>query len=193
MSGMGDPLVNVAHRLLRYMVVYLYQKKLTQTILYPKPRGPIESSPSRAHAKAERPQDLPQKIKTFEHVYQSRKKGIRKKTVPRTKGKKQKRLTGHTTAMDFVVQTSGHRMVPRQRFSPISQLFMRTSTEHGAQTFLAHWEVVQQLQHIKQDRNRYRVQHNRLQRAHHFDSHTEQNWNELHQVRVGFYRLFPRT
>ena len=24
-------------------------------------------------------------------------------------------------------------------------------------------------------------------------STTEQNWNELHQVRVGFYRLFPRT
>ena len=66
------------------------KKNLTKTGWHPKPCGPRESSSSRAHAKAERPQDLPQKIKTFEHVYQSKKRGIRKKPVPGTKGKKAK-------------------------------------------------------------------------------------------------------
>ena len=95
--------------------------------------------------------------------------------------------------MDLVIQTPGHGMVPGQRLGPISQLFMSASPEHGTQTFLAHWEVVQQLQHVEQDRDRYGVQHNRLQRAHHFDSNTEQNWNEPNLGRVGFYRLFQRT
>ena len=95
--------------------------------------------------------------------------------------------------MDLVIQAPGHRMVPRQRLGPIPQLFVSTATEHGAQTFLAHRQFVQQLQHVEQDRNGNSVQDNGLQRVDHFDSNTEQNWNELHRVRVGFYRLFPRT
>ena len=50
-------------------------KKLTQTVWYPEPRGPTESSSSRARAKVERPQDVPEKIKPLEHVYGLRKKG----------------------------------------------------------------------------------------------------------------------
>ena len=95
--------------------------------------------------------------------------------------------------MDFMVQASGHRVVPGQRLGPISQFFVGAASQHGAQTFFAHREVVQQFQHVKQDRNRYGVQHNRLQRVDHFDSNAEQNWNEPDLGRVGFYRLFQRT
>ena len=72
-------------------------------------------------------------------------------------------LTRHATAMDLMVEFPGNGVVPRQRFGPIPQFFMGTASEQGAQTFLAHREVVEDLQHIKQDRNRYRVQDNRLQ------------------------------
>ena len=71
--------------------------------------------------------------------------------------------------MDLVIQAPGHRVVPRQRLGPIPQLFMGASPEHSAQTFLAHWEVTQKLQHVEEDRNRYRVQHNRLERVHHLE------------------------
>ena len=85
------------------------------------------------------------------------------------KEKEPKVLTRHFSAMDLVIQTSGHWMVPRERFSHVSQLFPPTATEQGALTILAHREVAQCLQHIKQYGNRYRVQHNRLQRAHHLE------------------------
>ena len=44
---------------------------------------------------------------------------------------------------------------------------------------------MEQLQHVEEDGNRHSVQHQRLQRAHHLDSHAEQNWNELDLGRVG--------
>ena len=62
---------------------------------------------------------------------------------------------------------------------------MGTATEHSAQTFLAHREVTQKLQHVEQYGNGYRVQHNGLQRVDHLDSHAEQNWNELDLECVG--------
>ena len=44
---------------------------------------------------------------------------------------------------------------------------------------------MEQLQHVEEDGNRHGVQHQRLERVHHFDSTTEQNWNELDLGRVG--------
>ena len=62
--------------------------------------------------------------------------------------------------MDLVIQFPGNGMVPRQRFGPaqlfLAQLFMGASSEEGTETLVAHREVMENLQHIKQDRNRYR-------------------------------------
>ena len=55
------------------------------------------------------------------------------------------RLTSHATAMDLVIQSPGNGMVPRQRFSPIPQLFMVASSEQGAETFVTHREVMENL------------------------------------------------
>ena len=71
-------------------------------------------------------------------------------------------LTSHAAAMDLVVEFPGNRVVPGQCLGPIPQFLMGASPEQGAETFLSHREVVKNLQHIKQDRNRYRIQHNRL-------------------------------
>ena len=71
--------------------------------------------------------------------------------------------------MDLVIKFPGHGVVPRQRLGPIPQLFVSAATEHSTQTFLAHWEVAQKLQHVEQDRNRYRVQYNRLERVDHLE------------------------
>ena len=43
-------------------------------------------------------------------------------------------LTSHAAAMDLVVEFPGNRVVPRQRFGPISQFFMSAASEEGAQT-----------------------------------------------------------
>ena len=49
---------------------------------------------------------------------------------------------------------------------------MGTSAEEGAKTLMAHRQVVQDLEHLNQDRNWYGEQHNRLQRAHHLETVT---------------------
>ena len=69
--------------------------------------------------------------------------------------------------MDLVIQFSGDRVVPRQRFGQIAQFFMGAASEQGAETFVTHREVVKNLQHVKQYGDRYGIQDNRLQRAHH--------------------------
>ena len=71
--------------------------------------------------------------------------------------------------MDLVIQFPGNGMIPRQRSGPGSQFLVGTATEHGAQAFVAHREVAQQLQHIEQHGDRHGVQNNRLQRAHHLE------------------------
>ena len=55
------------------------------------------------------------------------------------------KLTSHTAAMHFVVQFSGDGVVPRERFGPGSQLFMRASAEQCLETFMAHGQVVENL------------------------------------------------
>ena len=73
------------------------------------------------------------------------------------------KLTSHTTAMHLMVQFSGNGMVPRERFGPIPQLFMGTSAKQRAEQLMAHRQVMQYLQHVDQDRNRHREQHNGLE------------------------------
>ena len=64
-------------------------------------------------------------------------------------------LTSHTAAMDLVIQFSSDRVVPRERFGPISQLFVRTATEQRAEQLMAHGQVVQDLEHLNQHRDRH--------------------------------------
>ena len=82
------------------------------------------------------------------------------------------KLTSHAAAMDLVIQFPGNGVVPRQRFSPRSQLFMGASSEEGTETFVAHRQVVENLQHIEENRDRDRVQHNGLERTHHLETAT---------------------
>ena len=47
--------------------------------------------------------------------------------------------------MDLVIQFPSNGVVPRERFGPISQLFVGAASEQGAEAFMAHWQVVQDL------------------------------------------------
>ena len=51
-------------------------------------------------------------------------------------------LTSHTAAMDLVIEFPGNGMVPRERFGPIPQFFVRTATEQRAEQLMAHGQVV---------------------------------------------------
>ena len=57
--------------------------------------------------------------------------------------------------MDLMVEFPGDRVVPRERFGPIPQLFMGAATEQRAEQLMAHGQVVQDLEHVYQDRNRH--------------------------------------
>ena len=72
-------------------------------------------------------------------------------------------LTRHTTSMDLVIQFSGDRVVPRERFRPIPQLFVGTASKQRAEQLMAHGQVMQDLQHVNQYGNRHGKQHNRLE------------------------------
>ena len=71
--------------------------------------------------------------------------------------------------MDLVIQFSSNGVVPRERFGPIPQLLMSTASKQRAEQLMAHGQVVENLQHVYQDRNRHGEQHNGLQRAHHLE------------------------
>ena len=88
-------------------------------------------------------------------------------------------LTSHAAAMHFMVEFPGDRVVPRERFRPIPQLFMRTATEQRAEQLMAHWQVMEDLEHVNQYGNRHREQHNRLERVDHLEWLDGSNWNEL--------------
>ena len=66
-------------------------------------------------------------------------------------------LTSHAAAMDLMIQLPGNRVVPGQRSGPISQFFMGTASEEGAQTILAQRQVPQQLQGVKQHGDRHGI------------------------------------
>ena len=82
------------------------------------------------------------------------------------------RLTSHTASMDLVIQFPGDGVVPRERFGPIPQFFVGTSAEQRAKTLMAHWQVVENLQHLNQNSNWHGEQHNGLQGAHHLETVT---------------------
>ena len=71
------------------------------------------------------------------------------------KMKKAMKLTSHTASMHLMVQFPGNGMVPRERFGPIPQLFMRATSEQRAEQLVAHGQVMQDLQHVYEDRNRH--------------------------------------
>ena len=71
--------------------------------------------------------------------------------------------------MDLMVEFPGDRVVPRQRFGPRSQFFMSTASKQRTKTLMAHRQVMENLQHVKQYGNWYGEQHNRLQGAHHLE------------------------
>ena len=73
------------------------------------------------------------------------------------------KLTSHTTAMHLVIQFPSDGMIPRERFGPIPQLFMGAATEQRAEQLMAHGQVMQDLQHVDEDRNWYGEQHNPME------------------------------
>ena len=81
--------------------------------------------------------------------------------------------------MHLMVQFSGNGMVPRERFGPIPQFFVGAATEQRAEQLIAHRQVVQDLQHVNENSDGHREQHNRLERAHHVEQLDGSNWNEL--------------
>ena len=56
--------------------------------------------------------------------------------------------------MHFVIEFPSDGVVPRERSGPGSQFFVGTATEQRTETLVAHWEVMQDLQHLNQDRDR---------------------------------------
>ena len=62
-----------------------------------------------------------------------------------------------------MVEFPGDRVVPWQRFGPRSQFFMSTASKQRAEQLMAHGQVVENLQHLNQHRDRNGEQHNRLQ------------------------------
>ena len=65
------------------------------------------------------------------------------------------KLTSHAASMHLVIQFPGDGMVPRERFCPIPQLFMGAATEQRAEQLMAYRQVMQDLEHVYQDRNRH--------------------------------------
>ena len=74
-------------------------------------------------------------------------------------------LTSHTAAMDLMIQFPGDRVVPRERFGPISQFFMGAATEKCAEQLMAHGQVVQYLEHLYKHSDWHGIQNNRLERV----------------------------
>ena len=73
------------------------------------------------------------------------------------------KLTSHTRSMDLMVEFPGDGVVPRERFGPIPQLFMRAATEQRTEQLMAHGQVMQDLEHVDQYGNRHREQYDRLE------------------------------
>ena len=82
-------------------------------------------------------------------------KRYKEKGTHTPKNKKAIKLTSHAASMDLMVEFSGNGVVPRERSGPIPQLLMRTASEQRAEQLMAHGQVVENLQHVYQDRNRH--------------------------------------
>ena len=86
-------------------------------------------------------------MEPLEYLYENQKRYKEKGPTPEKM--KAIKLTSHAAAMNLVIEFPGNGMIPRQRFGPCSKLFVGASSEEGAETFVAHREVVQDLEHIK--------------------------------------------
>ena len=75
------------------------------------------------------------------------------------------KLTSHTASMHLVIQFSGDRVVPRERFGPIPQLFMGAASKQRTEQLMAHRQVVENLQHVNENNDRHGIQNNRLERV----------------------------
>ena len=75
-----------------------------------------------------------------------------------TPRKKEKKLTSHTAAMHLMIQFPSNGVVPRERFSPIPQLFMGTTSKQRAEQLMAHGQVVHNLEHVDQYGDGHREQ-----------------------------------
>ena len=68
-----------------------------------------------------------------------------------------------------MIQFPSNRVVPRQGLGPIPQFVVATASEKRMENRLAHEQVVQDLQHLKESRNWHGIEYNGLERTHHFD------------------------
>ena len=64
--------------------------------------------------------------------------------------------------MHLMIDFSIDGMTTRQDLGPIPQFMVGTPSEKRTQNRLAHWQVVENLQHVEENRDRDTVQHNRL-------------------------------
>ena len=55
------------------------------------------------------------------------------------------KLTSHAASMDLMIEFPSDGVIPRQRFSPGSQLFMGAAAEQRTETLMAHWQVMEDL------------------------------------------------
>ena len=67
--------------------------------------------------------------------------------------------------MDLVIHFPSNGVVPRERFGPIPQFFMRTASKQRTEHLVAHGQVVENLEHINKNNDRHGIQNNRLERV----------------------------
>ena len=79
-------------------------------------------------------------------------------TPDRAMKKKATGLTSYSTAMDFVVECPGNRMIPGQLLGQIPQLVGVAATEQGGQTGFPQGKMPHCLEQVKQNRERYRLE-----------------------------------
>ena len=65
--------------------------------------------------------------------------------------------------MNLMVEFPGDRVVPRERFGPRSKLFVGASSEEGVEAFVAHRQVMENLEHVDQYGDGHREQNQRLE------------------------------
>ena len=95
---------------------------------------------------------LATKVKIGKHVYKLKKGGMKEGTPDRSMKKKATGLTSYSTAMDFVVECPGNRMIPGQLLGQIPQLVGVAATEQGGQTGFPQGKMPHCLEQVKQPR-----------------------------------------
>ena len=148
MSGMSNPLVNVTHWLILHEIPRIYQKKRQERQVLGTQKRAAQLSLARRRQrhkwtghKTFRRKSIPGNTS----MNQEKKKGIRGTPHLGHGNKSKMGLTRHATAMNLVIEFPGDRVVPRQRFGPIPQFLMSGASEEGAETFVTHRKVMENL------------------------------------------------